>query len=50
MPGPERTLFLGNFLSMHHPEHGRDPQYTLQALDHMHRTHGKIVRIEIPLR
>ena len=50
IPGPENMPLLGNFLNFYHPKHGRDPQYSLHAMDHMYRTYGKIVRLEIPLR
>jgi hypothetical protein len=50
IPGPDSIPLLGNFLNFFDPAHGRDPQFTLHHLDYMYRTHGKIVRLEIPLR
>jgi hypothetical protein len=50
IPGPESMAFLGNFLNFYHPGYGRDPKFSLQAMEYMYRTYGKIVRLEIPLR
>ena len=41
---------LGNFLNFYHPRYGRNPQYSVQTLEYAYRTHGKIVRVEIPFR